>query len=168
MMMGRIRRLIFAWMLALVGSLLLPQVSFSATSGTTHDTQSTTTTMPVSSSEWTTIGKNQPAVLSVRSMANGWAWSLLGFPRNFKAPKNLTKSQQKAFNSYQERIAEHQKKLSDYRANPDAFDNQGLLKNAPNDQIRQKIIDGRIRHLEKEIKTFQENIDKLINSGSGG
>ena len=85
-----------------------------------------------------------------------------------KAPKKLTPSQQRSVSSYQKRVAEHQKKLADYRANPDAFDNKGLLKNAPSEQIRQRIIEGRVRHLEKEIQTFQENIDKVLSSGSGG
>ena len=46
--------------------------------------------------------------------------------------------------------------------NPDAFDNQGLLKNAPTPDIRQKIIDGRIRHLQQEIKAFQDQIDQIL------
>lgn len=80
----------------------------------------------------------------------------------------LTPSQQSSVNSYQKGIAEHQKKLIDYKANPDAFDNKGFLKNAPNNQIRQKIIDSRIMHLENEIKTFQKNMDMVVNQGNGG
>jgi hypothetical protein len=48
-----------------------------------------------------------------------------------------------------------------YRKNPDAFDNEGILQNAPNDAVRQRIIEGRIRHLEREIRGFQQQLDKL-------
>ena len=47
--------------------------------------------------------------------------------------------------------------------NPDAYDNQGFLKNAPNEEIRQKIIQSRINHLKKEIQTFKDNIEKIKN-----
>ena len=83
-------------------------------------------------------------------------------PRGRQAPKKPpTPSQQKSIGSYRKRIAEHQAKLDAYRRNPAGFDNKGLLKNAPNDAVRQRIIDGRIKHLEKEIGTFQENIRKI-------
>lgn len=74
----------------------------------------------------------------------------------------LTASERKAVDSLGQRSAEHQVKLDAYRANPDAFDNQGFLKNAPSDAVRQRIIDGRIRHLEQEIKTFQDQIRKIM------
>ncbi|WP_338041903.1 RHS repeat-associated core domain-containing protein [Myxococcus eversor] len=67
----------------------------------------------------------------------------------------------KSIESLRDRMAEHQKKLSDYRANPDKIDNQGLLKNAPSAEVRQKIIDGRIRHLENEIRAFAKAISDL-------
>jgi len=41
----------------------------------------------------------------------------------------------------------HIKKLADYRAHPEAFDNLGMLQRAPTPAIRQKIIDSRIRSL---------------------
>ena len=44
---------------------------------------------------------------------------------------NLTAQDQRAVQSLQEQIAEHQQKLADYINNPDAFDNQGFLQNAP-------------------------------------
>lgn len=43
------------------------------------------------------------------------------------------------------------------------FDNKGFLKNAPNDAVRQKIIQSRINHLNQEIQTFQNNIQKILN-----
>jgi hypothetical protein len=68
---------------------------------------------------------------------------------------------ERAIRSLRDRIAEHLRKLEEYRANPDAFDNQGFLRNAPSEAIRQRIIEGRIRHLEHEIETFRQNIIKL-------
>ncbi|WP_165367878.1 hypothetical protein [Phytoactinopolyspora endophytica] len=55
--------------------------------------------------------------------------------------------------------------MNAYRANPDAFDNQGLLARSPTPEIRQWIIDGRIRHLKTEIHGFQNQIDKLLGGG---
>ncbi len=71
-------------------------------------------------------------------------------------------SVQKAVQSLQERIAEHKQKLADYINNPDAFDNKGFLRNAPTQEIRQNIIDGRIRHLETELKAFEDGVKKLL------
>ncbi len=64
----------------------------------------------------------------------------------------------------QKQLRSHRKKLGDYRANPDKFDNKGFLKSA-SPEGRQKIIEGRIRNLEKQIDNFQKQIDQL---GGGG
>ncbi|MFI7026035.1 polymorphic toxin-type HINT domain-containing protein [Micromonospora sp. NPDC049900] len=77
----------------------------------------------------------------------------------------LTPEQLKSIRSLEARIAEHQAKLDAYRADPWAYDNQGLLKNAPNDEVRQRIINGRINHLEKEIGGFQKQVDNLKSLG---
>lgn len=63
----------------------------------------------------------------------------------------LTPEQLKSLRSLQARIAEHQAKLDAYKAGPWAYDNQGLLKKTPNDEVRQRNIHGRINHLEEEI-----------------
>lgn len=70
---------------------------------------------------------------------------------------------EKAIESLQEHVAEHEEKLREYMANPDAFDNKGILKNAPTEEIRQRIIDGRIRHLQHEINNWKEQIERLSN-----
>ena len=57
-------------------------------------------------------------------------------------------------------LGKHIKTLEDYRANPDAFDNLGTLRNAPTPEIRQKIIEGRIRYLETQIRMFEQEIAK--------
>jgi hypothetical protein len=64
---------------------------------------------------------------------------------------DLTLSQQRAVRSLQQQIAELQAKLEAYQADPDAYDNLGYLENAPSDEIRQQIIQGRIQHLQNEI-----------------
>ena len=75
----------------------------------------------------------------------------------------LTKSQLRSISSLKNQILKHETKLAEYIKDPMKFDNKGFLKNAPNDAIRQKIIDSRISHLQQEIKTFQDNIQKIIN-----
>lgn len=81
------------------------------------------------------------------------------------APRVLTTSEQRALRSLQSQVEAHTAKLDDYMASPDAYDNQGLLARAPSPQIRQRIIDGRIRHLQTEIKAFQDQITKIQGGG---
>jgi len=75
----------------------------------------------------------------------------------------LTPAQSRAISSLQKQITEHEAKLSAYKSNPMAHDHLGILKNAPNDAIRQQIIQGRIKHLEHEIQVFKNNIQKILN-----
>ena len=73
----------------------------------------------------------------------------------------LTSSEQSSLASFQRLLDEHIQKLEDYLKNPDAYDNQGFLKNATSDEIRQRIIEGRTHHLLSEIENFQNQIDAL-------
>ena len=73
---------------------------------------------------------------------------------------NLTKSQQRAIRGLEDQIADHQKKLSDFKANPDAFDNKGFLK-ITSPELRDKIIQSRIKSLEGQIGTFRKDIDAI-------
>jgi RHS repeat-associated protein len=70
----------------------------------------------------------------------------------------------KSIRSLEQRIQEHELKLQQYIDDPYAFDNQGLLRNAPSEEIRQQIIQGRINHLRTEIDGFREQIDVLRSS----
>jgi hypothetical protein len=79
--------------------------------------------------------------------------------------KSLNVSEQRAVRSLEEQIRLHEKKLAEYKRDPYSFDNKGHLKNAPNEEIRQKIINARIKHLEHEINTFKNNINKIKNKG---
>ncbi len=80
-----------------------------------------------------------------------------------QAKSRLPKERYKAAKSNYNRMVEHIDKLEKYKQDPLKYDNLGLLKNAPNEQIKQKIIQSRIAHLEKEIQTFYNNIVKIIN-----
>ena len=78
---------------------------------------------------------------------------------------NLSLSQIRTVRSLHKQIGKHQQKLDAYRADPDAFYNLGHLRNAPTPEIRQRIIDSRIGHLEGEISTFQKQIDDITGGG---
>jgi RHS repeat-associated protein len=58
-------------------------------------------------------------------------------------------------------IAAHRDKLAEYIKNADAFDNKGILKNA-SPELRQRIVEGRINHLQQEIKAFEKGLEKLL------
>ncbi|MBP2618381.1 hypothetical protein [Chryseobacterium jejuense] len=64
---------------------------------------------------------------------------------------------------YKNLIIEHQSKLTKYIINPQKYYNVGLLKKAPNDLIKNKIIQSRVHHLGYEIKTFHKNLNNLLN-----
>ncbi|MFI6999057.1 PA14 domain-containing protein [Nocardia sp. NPDC050175] len=78
-------------------------------------------------------------------------------------PRELTTQEQKSIRSLEERIKEHEAKLQAYKANPDAYDNKEFLKNAPSEEVRQNIIEGRVRHLEHEIQNFKDEIARIRN-----
>jgi len=80
-----------------------------------------------------------------------------------QAKSRLSKNEYKAAKSNYNRMVEHVNKLDKYRQNPLKYDNLGILKNAPSEQVKQKIIESRIAHLEKEIQAFYNNIIKIIH-----
>ena len=67
-------------------------------------------------------------------------------------PDPRRSSIERAIRSLEKRIAEHQIKLDNYLRNPDAHDNLGHLQNAPNQQVRDAIIQGRVNHLQYVAK----------------
>lgn len=77
-------------------------------------------------------------------------------------PSESATHRARALRSLRRRVTEHQAKLSAYRADPDAYDHLGTLRDAPTPEIRARIIEGRIRHLEQEIQTFQKQVDALM------
>ena len=80
-----------------------------------------------------------------------------------QAKSRLPRNDYNAAKSNYQRMLEHIEKLEKYKKDPLKFDNQGFLRNAPNNQVRQKIIESRIAHLEQEIQTFYNNIVKIIS-----
>jgi hypothetical protein len=80
--------------------------------------------------------------------------------------KQTREQLEKSKKSYEDLLKEHEKKLADYKANPGKYDNKDILKNAPNDDIRQKIINGRIKELQDQINKHKgelEKIDEVLN-----
>ena len=87
--MTTIRKLISAWMLAILGSLLLPLVSIAAVSGTTYDQPTTTTTAPAIVAQHTTVAETAYFDgTGLQSMASGHSRSLLGLNHFLNAPNN--------------------------------------------------------------------------------
>ncbi|WP_152558780.1 hypothetical protein [Endozoicomonas numazuensis] len=74
--------------------------------------------------------------------------------------KQFTPSQERAIRGLEEQIAKHEKKLKDFKANPDKYDNKEFLKNAE-PELREKIIKSRVRSLEKQIETFNRDVEAI-------
>ncbi|MCP4502397.1 MAG: hypothetical protein GY822_20780 [Deltaproteobacteria bacterium] len=79
---------------------------------------------------------------------------------------HLTSQARKSVNTLRKRISEHQTKLKEWLANPDKYDHKNILKNAKTKEIRNKIISGRAKHLEKEIKAFSDQVLDLVEKGT--
>ena len=63
---------------------------------------------------------------------------------------------------HEKNIREHEEKLEQYKRDLYSQNNEGRLRNAPNEEIRQRIVRARIKHLEQEILAFHENIEKIM------
>lgn len=87
--------------------------------------------------------------------------------RTAQAPPGIanqtTQQLQRSQRSLQENVAEHLQKLDDYKRDPDSHDNTGALANAPNKEIRQQIIDCRIRALEGQIDKNLGELKKVTS-----
>lgn len=134
-----------------------------ATGAEPTGTQAPTTTPGSGSSENNVLASGAPANEPGYVAPTGGAAPLPGAAT--AGPDEAQR--QRSIRSLEQRLAEHQMKLAAYQANPDAFDNQGHLRNAPSPAIRQRIIDGRVRHLQGEIANFQRQIAQLKGGGSG-
>jgi hypothetical protein len=76
----------------------------------------------------------------------------------------LSLTARKTYASLTENIIEHQRKLHDYTQNPLAFDNKGILANAPTQAIKDRIINGRIKHLSGEIHNWERQLAEILNN----
>ncbi len=74
---------------------------------------------------------------------------------------NQTRQQlEQSKKSYEELIREHELKLADYRKDPFSRDNKELLKEQP-PEIQKKIIEGRIRVLERQLEKQRGELKKI-------
>jgi RHS repeat-associated protein len=74
--------------------------------------------------------------------------------------KTLAKQIEKAIKSELKQIAKHKKKLADYLADPDHYDNKGILKRCKTPAERRRIIAGRKKKLEKDIKKHEDELNR--------
>jgi hypothetical protein len=93
-------------------------------------------------------------------VVRAWKWV-----KGLFGSKGLSKEALKSIRSLEQRALEHRTKLDAFRRNPDAFDNKGFLRNAPSPEVRERIIQGRLRHLEQEIRNFEQQIERLRGGG---
>jgi RHS repeat-associated protein len=78
----------------------------------------------------------------------------------------LSKEARKSVRSLRKQAEAHRQRLADFKSNPEAFDNKEFLKNAPSEEIRQRIIDTRIRNLERQIQNFEKQIEEIISGAT--
>lgn len=71
----------------------------------------------------------------------------------------FSSSDRRAYRSYDRLIAEHLKKIEDFKANPTV---RPGMEDQPIEVIRAQQ-EARIRHLETEIKTFRQNQQNIID-----
>jgi len=76
---------------------------------------------------------------------------------NEQSARELTTSQQRSIRSYEKRIAEHEKKLSDFLNNPQLRPGTENL----SQEVHKQMFESRVRHLQHEIKVFKNNINKI-------
>lgn len=84
-------------------------------------------------------------------------------PKPSKNPyTNWSKEEiEKAIKSEKDLIKEHQQKLADYKRDPLKFDNKDTLKNAKDAETYNKIIQGRVKKLENDIRKHERELEKL-------
>lgn len=91
------------------------------------------------------------------------AYMMVGVNGVLALPRQLSASEIRAIRGLEKQIKEHLANLKDYRSNPDAFDNKGMLSKVSH-EARSKIVDSRIRSVENQTNTFKNDI-KNIKSG---
>lgn len=76
--------------------------------------------------------------------------------------KNRTREQnEQSAESERNLIREHKDKLDQYSRDPYSMDNKGLLRNAPNDEVRARIIEGRKKVLRDAIERHRSELRKI-------
>jgi hypothetical protein len=108
---------------------------------------------------------NQGMADILKTLSTAAATNLATLPPVTKVPqltagggaKVLSKEAQRGIRSLEKQIAAHEKKLADFKANPTV--RPGM--EGQSREVIEAAQQSRIRHLEKEIQTFRENIEKL-------
>ncbi|MCP4600244.1 MAG: hypothetical protein GY847_06880, partial [Proteobacteria bacterium] len=72
----------------------------------------------------------------------------------------------KSKRSYERLIAQHRRKLTDYKENPFAFDNRGTLRNTQ-EHLRPRIIEARIKELERQIGKQERALQIILELLNG-
>ncbi|MGH9754983.1 MAG: RHS repeat-associated core domain-containing protein, partial [Blastocatellia bacterium] len=103
-----------------------------------------------------------PIVIRVLFIIGRFLGRLLSRSRSVAKPAvkktvEMTPEKIRSIASLEKRIIEHQKKLAEFKANPTPRPGTEHLPK----EIQQKTIEGRIKHLEQEIQTFKDNIEKI-------
>jgi RHS repeat-associated protein len=108
------------------------------------------------------VYKNREVIASELSAAWNATSELLG--RGVQAARDATDaivySKSDPGRGLREQIAEHERKLADYIADPAGHHNKGFLKDTTPEQ-RAKIIDARIRELQKQIENFKKQLRQV-------
>ncbi|CDG86107.1 putative uncharacterized protein [Janthinobacterium agaricidamnosum NBRC 102515 = DSM 9628] len=78
-------------------------------------------------------------------------------PSDDDKDKDLSKEDRKSIRSLEKQIEKHEQKLADFKNNPSV---RPGMEDQPKEVIEAQRAT-RIRHLETEIRTFQNNIDKI-------
>ncbi|MGH8241634.1 MAG: hypothetical protein ACREXP_32070, partial [Steroidobacteraceae bacterium] len=73
----------------------------------------------------------------------------------------LDASDARSVRSLRKRVAEHRAKLDAYRSSPESFDHQNRLRGV-SPTVRNRIIEGRIRHLEAEIRALERQLRMIL------
>jgi hypothetical protein len=130
-------------------------------------TTATTTVTVGAGLDWTTAHTDKAYNLTVADIHTYYVLAGTTPVLVHNTDGELTPEQLKSIRSFERLIVDHQAKLEAYKVDPWAHDNQGRLKNAPNDAVRERIINSRINHLEKEISGWQKQINDLKKLGGG-
>lgn len=69
----------------------------------------------------------------------------------------------KSKRNYERLLKEHQQKLKDYKRDPFAHDNKGKLQ-GKSPEVQQKIIQGRIRELQRQINKHEGELEKIAEA----
>ena len=120
--------------------------------------------MLVEGKSFSCVDFGEVAIAAAMGAVGGGVVDKLGKLKKLKdKTKSLSKAELKSVRSYEKLIKEHQQKIKDFKANPTV---RPGMEHLPKEVI-QKQWERRVLHLEREIKAFNDNIQKILNSSGG-